>query len=76
VEWAKYIINSVPYIYIEYRMVMCLDISPTVENDFRRAIGIHLGNRRGNLKRATEKAIRLWIEAAATTSNTTSEQTN
>jgi hypothetical protein len=41
--------------------MICLDISPTVENNFRRQIGRYLGSKKGNLTLATEQAIQLWI---------------
>jgi hypothetical protein len=42
--------------------MLCLDISPVVEKDFRLTIGRNLGNKKGNLRLAVEQAFQLWIE--------------
>jgi hypothetical protein len=43
--------------------MLCLDISKKDESDFRKEIGERLGNKKGNLTKATEAAIQMWIQS-------------
>jgi len=42
-------------------MTLSLDVAPHIEQAFRAEVGKRLGLRKGNLKRAMEEAIVVWI---------------
>jgi hypothetical protein len=43
--------------------MLILDINETIENQFRKTIGQHWGNKRGYLTKALEQAMQVWVES-------------